>query len=302
MEEKTTDERQSYRLEKIRRKLDFRKEMEYLDFDEEKFLGKLVKEGNEEARKLLILGNLHLATLIAGQMKNIVNMSFDDILQCARLGLIDAVDKYDYRKDKQLKAYANIRIRGEILGEIRKLSNFNYHVFKKMRRISKTTVSMVEKTGRKPTIEEIIAETGYDSEFICWALDFLDNDDFSIKEIYVDNNQEMLESASGNCLDGETKILLKELLFEKSAMLDSMIDILTKRQKQIIRAVYGINDSYERKTHRQAGQELGVTQSTVAILAGRGFKKLKEVFGVDRKRIEILLSQISDIYQILLQD
>lgn len=297
MEEKITDERQGYRLEEIRRKLNCRRETEYLNFDEEKFLGKLVKEGNEEARELLILGNLYLATLIAGQMKNIVNMSFDDILQCARLGLIDATDKWDYRKNKRFKTYANIRIRGEIFTEIRKLSNFNYHVFKKMRRISETAVSMIEKTGRKPTIKEIIAETGYDSKFICWALDFLNDDDLSIKEISVDNNKEALESARSDCLDGESKILLKELLFEKSAMLDSMIDILPKRQKQIIRSVYGINDSYKKKSYWRIGQELGVTQSTVAILAGRGFKKLKEVFGVDKKRIENLFAQIRDILQ-----
>lgn len=285
MEEKTADEQQ-LRLEEIRRKLDFRKEMECLNFDEEKFLGKLVREGNKEARELLILGNLYLATLIAGKMKNIVNMSFDDILQCARLGLIDAVDKYDYRKDKRFKTYANIRIRGEIFAEVRKLSNFNYHVFKKMRRISETAVSMIEKTGRKPTIKEIIAETGYDSEFICWTLDFLNDDDFSIKEINIDDNEEALESARSNYLDGETKILLKEHLYEKSAMIDSMIDILTKRQKQIIRAIYGINDSYEKKTHRQVGQELGITQSTVAFLAGIGFKKLKEVFSADKNALK----------------
>lgn len=285
-------------IESIKKKVE---ENIRLNFDEEKFLGRLIKEEkNEEAREFLILGNLYLAAFIAKQMAT--NMPFDDILQCARVGLIDAVDKYDYRKELRFVTYAEFRIRGAIKDAIRDTNKLSRSFFEKIQKISEIIISLVEKTGCEPTEDELIAATGYKIEFIKDVQNFL-NDDFfvkDIKEIDFESNEEILDIAnSSNYTDGETKILLKEKFFEKSEMINNMLHILPKRRGQIICAVYGINDSYIKRNLKKVGEELGIAESTVSSHLMKAFKKLVKVFGTDRKQIENIFEQVCDIYQIL---
>src|SRR4030042_2360717 len=90
-----------------------------LNFEDEKFLGNLIQNGDNEARELLILGNLNLAKYVATSLRKKIVMPFEDITQIAFLGLIDAVDRYDPAKNLRFKTYAEWRIRGAILDAVR---------------------------------------------------------------------------------------------------------------------------------------------------------------------------------------
>lgn len=268
---------------------------------EEKFLGKLmIEKKNSRAREMLIIKNLYLAEFIAKQMAPNTSLPFDDILQSARLGLIDAVDKYDYRR-KRFSTFAAFRIKGAVLDEIRKSGKLGYGAFRTIKKISEAAISIATEKGENNSeelIANLIAKTCYSTGLIKWALDFLDYDFSIVDSVFVNIEEIEMESADFYS-NAETKLLLNEELAEKTSEANAMLALLSSRQKEAIISLYGINSSYKRRTYKEAGKELGLKECSFFVRVKKGFKRLGKKLKIAEKDIAGLFEQICDIYQIL---
>lgn len=278
-----------------------------LNLTEEKFLGELIKKGDNEARELLILANLYLAKYIASQIAKKINMPFNDILQNAFLGLIDAVDKYDPVKNLRFKTYAEIRIRGGIWDGVRsdngtvKISRF----WLKKRKCVLDAIIVIQNEGHEVTIEKIVDKTKYKEDAVLEIIASLP-DDFNLS-LSMQNDEIYLADTK---LNPEQSLILKEQLEGYSAFLkrrfednlvliEDMLKKLSARQSQVIRAIYGIGGDYAELSQIEVARRLKLAWSTISFYNGKGLKKLAEIFNIDKEAVRNLLKETCLIYQIL---
>ena len=248
---------------------------ELLKPEEEPILAAKILEGDEEAKQRLINANLRLVVNIT---KHYVGrgMLFLDLIQEGNLGLMKAVDKFDYTKGFKFSTYATWWIRQAItraIADQARTIRIPVHMVETINKMTRVQRQLVQDLDRDPTAEEISEAMGGELtpkrireiqrialEPVSFETPIGEEDDSHLIDFIEDKDNE-------SPVEYTTKKLLKEEL-------DSILKDLTDREERVLRLRYGLDDNRPR-TLEEVGKEFGVTRERIRQIEAKAIKKLK---------------------------
>ena len=245
---------------------------------EEMRLGKLIQEGSpkekKEAKEKLIQANLKLVVSIAKKYIG-QGVLFMDLVQEGSLGLIKAAEKYDYRKNFKFSTYATWWIKQTI---IRAISNHSrtiripVHMLEKIRRYKKACNDIVCNNILDADDETISKISGLDSRRIEEVKSAIKKEPISLDTLVTEDLcvQDYIEDKTYVSPEESTQCKLKEKDINK------LIKILDKREQEIIKRRFGINNQ-EPKTLEQIGKSLGFSKERIRQIENHAIQKLRKV-------------------------
>lgn len=248
-----------------------------LSREEEKELAKRIEQGDEEAREKLASANLRLVISIAKKYRG-YGLDFLDIIQEGNIGLMKAIDKFDWRKGYKFSTYATWWIRQSILKALNNESRtvrVPSHVTSLNRKIDSFINDYKEEHGEKPSTDEIAEELDVDKSKVRKArrakkesvsldkpLREDEGESEALGDVLADENTPQPEKeAFGDMLEDRLKGLLNKALSD--------------REKQILKLRYGLED-YQPLTLEEVGDVFDISRERVRQLQDRAIDKLKD--------------------------
>lgn len=233
-----------------------------------------------DERDRLIKAHLNLVAFLGDRMVTQVPsyMSRDDITSAAMLGLVDAASRFDPAKGILFKTFAEVRIRGAILDEARRMDWFSRGLREKQGRLAEAVDSLEQRLGRTPDEDEIAAELAMDleeyrqvlgevSHLGCISLNETIGDD--------DNDHEMMENLEDR--EGKNPAQHYEER-ELTRQLAGHIDRLTEKEKLVVSLYY-----YEELSQKEISDVLRLSEGRISQLHSQALLKLKVSMERERK-------------------
>jgi RNA polymerase primary sigma factor len=241
---------------------------------EERELARRKDEGDEWAKRRLIECNLRLVMSIT---RNYVNSGVPllDLIQEGNLGLIRAVEKFDYRMGFKLSTYATWWIRQAVTRAIAdqgRTIRLPVHVVDQVRRVMRARRVLTQKLNRDPLPEEIAVESGIELKRVRELFDLVE-DPVSLETPVGDGDSmfsDMLEDENSERPDDA----LAELL--RGVELQEALASLNERMRHVLELRFGLNGQIP-KTLEEVGNDLGVTRERVRQLESRALRELQAV-------------------------
>lgn len=252
--------------------------IQLLSSEEEIDLGKRVSEGDSEARKKLILSNLRLVISMAKKHAN-RGVQLLDLIEEGNLGLIRAVDKFDYKRGTRFSTYASWWIRQSICRSIATQSRtvrLPVHMIELINKWLRISGQLSQNLGRAPTLSEVAMMMDMPEQKLKEIARFAQKTTslYHTASEFSENSQleDIIEdSASASSLEE----LERQLQCEEICKL---LERLNERERETLTLRYGLKDGIA-LTLEEAGRKFGVTRERVRQIEAEAIKKLKKLLG-----------------------
>ncbi|MFA4015086.1 MAG: hypothetical protein RUDDFDWM_000159 [Candidatus Fervidibacterota bacterium] len=244
--------------------------------EEETELLKRLRSGDLEARHRIAEANLRLVIHVAKQFANQTALPFPDIVQEGSIGLLKAIDKFDWRKGCRFSTYATWWIRHSIRKAIAEQSGsikLPLHIANTISKVVRATSKLMQKLGRKPTLEEIAKEVKIPlrkleeimplmSQMLSLESKFSSDDIIMLVELLKDETTPTPEEAWQG-------LMVKERLRE-------LLSLLTERERDVLSLRYGLVDGKER-TLLEVGSILKISGERVRQIEQQALRKIRNL-------------------------
>lgn len=243
-----------------------------LNAEKEVILAKQIEAGDMHAKKILAQCNLRLVVSIAKKYMG-RGLHFLDLINEGNIGLMKAIDKYDYKKGFKFSTYATWWIRQSItraIADQAKLIRVPVHMNDTINRLKKINKEMTQRLGREPSNEELAKEMDLTpekvSEIFRIALDPIsmetsigDDDDSTLNEFIADDRPNPDE-------------VTKEQMLDEA--LEEVLDSLGEKEALVLRLRFGLDDG-ETKTLEEVGRIFKVTRERIRQIEAKALRKLR---------------------------
>ncbi len=246
-----------------------------LTFEQETELAKKIEQGDLEAKKQLIRANLKLVVTIARKAIHMSNLPLIDLIQEGNLGLMIAVDKFDYKLGYRFSTYAGWWVKQSMFKAISEQSHcmkIPVYIQETLSKFSKVKTQMEQENNTQVKTEDVAKKMNISPDKIEMFLSAY------TKTISIENGLERADGKELNVADmlaDETTLISANIEYQSLKNdINNVVSTLKEREQEVVKMRYGLEDG-ERYTLEEIGNLYGVTKECIRQTELRALKKMK---------------------------